>query len=101
MQPTLLGSAGNSAPTSSWLHGQQARGVHVIINVKNNHVDQAISRLKRECDAIGLKDELRKREAFIPSDDQKYANNRRVFNSKMGQKIGERLKWVMKRRKIR
>jgi ribosomal protein S21 len=90
------------SPTTSTSGGWSAvRGVHVVVNVHKNNVDQALTRLRRECDAIGLRDELKKREAFQPSDDIKFAKNRRVFNAKMGAKIRERLKWVMRRRKLK
>ena len=64
-------------------------------------MDQALGRLRRECDGIGLREELKKRECFVPTDDRTFARNRRVFNARMGAKIGERLKWLMKRRKVK
>ena len=87
-----------SATTSNW---SAVRSVHVVVNVHKNNVDQALTRLRRESDAVGLRDELKKREAFQPSGNVKFANTRRVFNAKMGAKIKERLKWVMRRRKLK
>ena len=93
--------SGATAQQPWWSGSATTRGVHVVVNVHKNNVDQALTRLRRESDALGLRKELAKREAFRPSDDATFAQKRRVFNAKMGAKIRERLKWVMKRRKLK
>lgn len=78
----------------------RARGMFVVVDVRNNNVDAAYGRLSRQCADNGLYKELSKRSHFVPRHEQKLEKARAGHNKRVGQQIRERLKWVVKRRHV-
>ncbi len=82
-------------------HQQQWRGMTAVVNVNKNNVDQAFGALRTVCRDAGLYEELRKRRYRPTTSELKLQRGQATFNKRMGSMIKDRLKWVMKRRKIR
>jgi ribosomal protein S21 len=77
-----------------------SRHIHITTDVNNNNVEAAYKQLSAQCRDAGLNAELKKREHFISYQQEKFAKNRTRFNKRMGQKVKERLQWVVKRSKL-
>jgi ribosomal protein S21 len=77
---------------------QQTRGL-IVVDVKNNNVDQANGKVQRQSKESGLVDELRKREHHRTPHDMKHEQQRQAYNKRMGYIIQARLRWIARRRK--
>eukprot|EP00877_Chromochloris_zofingiensis_P013620 jgi/Chrzof1/8511/Cz03g13230.t1 len=71
------------------------------IKVQGNNVDQAWSRLNKLNKEAGLYEDLKKHRHFITTGMKKFDQTRAAYNKRVGQVIKDRLKWVIRRRKIK
>lgn len=78
-----------------------ARGMAVVVDVQRNNVDRAYAQLNKHFRASGVSDELRRREYRRSSAERKFAAARAAHNKRVGVLISERLKWVVRRRKLK
>lgn len=72
-----------------------------VVNVNRNNVDKAYAQLNKHFREEGMRDELRDREYRKTTAELKYAANRQAYNKRAGVAIINRLKWVVKRRKLK
>jgi ribosomal protein S21 len=77
---------------------QQTRSL-IVVDVKNNNIEQAIGRVQRLSKDSGLIDELRKREHHATPHDLKHKQQRLAYNKRMGYIIQARLRWIARRQK--
>jgi hypothetical protein len=83
------------------LQQQQARSMSVVVDVQGNNVEKASRLLNKHFKDSGMADELlsrkyRKTSAELKFDQKKIAHNKRV-----GVLIAQRLRWVVRRRKLK
>uniref|UniRef100_A0A383V8Q7 30S ribosomal protein S21 n=1 Tax=Tetradesmus obliquus TaxID=3088 RepID=A0A383V8Q7_TETOB len=82
-------------------HLQHARSMAVVVDVQRNNVDRALSKLNKHFKEAGMVEECRSREYRRTSAELKFARNRAAHNKRVGVQISERLKWVVRRRKLK
>jgi len=69
--------------------------------VSNNNVEAAYKQLASQCSDAGLRDELKKRDHHISNQERKFGLVRHKYNKIIGQKIKLRMKWIVKRSKLK
>lgn len=79
----------------------QSRSFAYVVDVTNGNVDAAMRRLQQKCKREGLYDELKKREFYLRPSARRHDYERKKYNRKMGEVIQERLKWVLKKRRVK
>ncbi|KAF6259159.1 hypothetical protein COO60DRAFT_1514923 [Scenedesmus sp. NREL 46B-D3] len=82
-------------------HVQHTRSMAVVIDVQRNNVDRALQKLNTHFKEAGMVEECRSREYRKTSAEEKFARNRAAHNKRVGVQISERLKWVIRRRKLK
>lgn len=80
---------------------QPTRSMAFVVNVNRNNVDKAYAQLKNHFRQQGMADELRSREYRKTTAELKFAAKRAAYNKRAGVLILDRLKWVVKRRKLK
>jgi ribosomal protein S21 len=80
---------------------QHSRSMAVVVDVQRNNVDRALQKLNTHFKEAGMVEECRSREYRKTSAEQKFARNRAAHNKRVGVQISERLKWVVRRRKLK
>jgi ribosomal protein S21 len=91
-----------AAPCSAGAsYAGHTRGMAVVVDVHRNNVDRACLNMAKHFREAGMTDELRKREYRRTTSEIKFATNRSVYNKRMGFLIADRLKWVVRRRKLK
>lgn len=72
----------------------------IVVDVKNDKVDAAYTRLKRELDRDGTLKLLRARQRYSRPSELKMGEKQKAYNTAVGSIIKERVSWVMRRRKL-
>ncbi|PNH04313.1 hypothetical protein TSOC_009528 [Tetrabaena socialis] len=100
----LVRDGGAAASTSvlaqlarSW--AGQCRGMAVIVDVKDNRVEQAMAELNAKREEAGIADELRKRRYYRNGCEQRFERDKNSYKKAVGRVVSERIKWVMLRRR--
>jgi ribosomal protein S21 len=83
------GSASTSAPGPL-----QTRSMAVVVEVKDNRVQEALSELNRRREEAGIPEELRKRRYFMNASTQRYERQKRTFVKALTRAVGERVSWL-------
>lgn len=83
------------------LHQQQARSMSVAVDVQGNNVEKALRLLNKHFKDSGMTDELRGREYRKTSAELKFDQKKTAHNKRVGVLIAQRLKWVVRRRKLK
>ena len=73
----------------------------VAVNVEHNNVEKALRILNKHFTEAGMTDELRKRHYRKTSAELKFEQNKAAYNKRVGVLIAQRLKWVVRRRKLK
>jgi ribosomal protein S21 len=73
----------------------------VVVDVQRNNVDRALKKLNTHFKEAGMVEECRSREYRRTSAEEKFARNRAAHNKRVGVQISDRLKWVIRRRKLK
>lgn len=90
--------ASTSTSTSSLAAAANPRrGLFAVADVRGGGVEAAFARLHRHCQDEGLYAELRKREYRETNHELAFIAKRAKFNRRMGKRIRDRLRWVVKR----
>jgi ribosomal protein S21 len=82
-------------------HLQHTRNMAVVVDVQRNNVDRALQKLNTHFKEAGMVEECRSREYRRTSAEEKFARNRAAHNKRVGVQISDRLKWVIRRRKLK
>jgi ribosomal protein S21 len=82
-------------------HLQHSRSMAVVVDVQRNNVDRALQKLNTHFKEAGMVEECRSREYRKTTAEEKFARNRAAHNKRAGVQISERLKWVVRRRKLK
>lgn len=69
----------------------------VVVDVRDDNIDQALGRLQRKMKDNGIVEEFAKRQYRLPSSTIKFQAAQKAFNKRMGQKIYKRLQLVSRR----
>jgi ribosomal protein S21 len=69
--------------------------------VSNNNVEAAYKQLAAQCSEAGLYEELKKRDHHISTQERKFELVRHKYNKIIGQKIKQRMRWIVKRSKLK
>jgi len=80
---------------------QQARSMSFAVNVDRNNVEKALRVLNKHVRDEGMVDELRSRAYRKTSAELKFDQKRAAHNKRVGVLIAQRLKWVVRRRKLK
>lgn len=80
---------------------QHTCGMAFVVDVQRNDVDRAYGYLNKQFKAQGMQDELRRRDYRKTTAELKFQAKRSTYNKRMGGLILDRLKWVVKRRKLK
>lgn len=83
------------------LQQQQQRGMSVAVDVEGNNVEKALRMLNKHFKDAGMTDELRGREYRKTSAELKFDQKKAAHNKRVGILIQQRLKWVIRRRKLK
>jgi len=89
-----------AACSHAFTHGS-FRSLHIETKVSNNNVEAAYKQLASQCSDAGLRDELKKRDHHISNQERKFGLVRHKYNKIIGQKIKLRMKWIVKRSKLK
>lgn len=80
---------------------QLQRSMAIVVNVNRNNVDRAYAQLQQHFKEAGMREELKNREYRKTSAEEKFNAKRAIYNKRMGMRIADRLKWVIRRRKLK
>lgn len=73
----------------------------VAVDVEGNNVEKALRILHKHFKEAGMVEELRSREYRKTSAELKFDQKKTAHNKRVGVLIAQRLKWVVRRRKLK
>ncbi len=73
----------------------------VSVEVSNNNVEEALSKLRRKCMEADLPQEIRKRAHHLMPSERRYQSQTKSYNRAMGRVINQRIHWLAKRRLVK
>lgn len=95
--------ATEQASTSSRYATQlvQSRGMAIEVEVVDNNINAAFSKLNRKLAESGLPQELRKRQHHKNKSEQRFERELQAYNRAVGNIIRDRMSWMIKRKQVK
>lgn len=77
-----------------------SRTMAVWVDVEDNNIEQALTRLRRRVNQSGLPEELRKRQHHLRKSQQRFVLEKAAYNREMARRITQRLNWLWCRKYV-